>query len=188
MKHLRKKIWNLVIIYLLTDLLLTVMLLYGIRTNTPLAEQQLRTVSGVVEHAQSYEVSHRANLLIVTINGCDYIMSGITPDERRAYAEYLATMKPCVTVTVVEYQPSGYLIRGWRKIVAISDGQQSYDRSEMINRRNVQTRNGLIISGIVVALLLLPFEALYLYRFYVEEYWKLKRKLKKKTKQPEVHT
>ena len=188
LKQLKKSMWKLGIIYLLFDLFLAGEFLIGFRVNTPLAEQQLSTVSGVAEYAQSYEVTHIANLLIVTIDGQAYTLSGIGRDERRAYAEYLSAEKPCVTVTVVEYQPVACLIKGWRQMVAITDGRQSFDSAEKINRQHVQNRRGLTIFGIVIALHLLPFEVIYIDLAYGYKYRELKRKQKKRARQTETKT
>ena len=188
LKQLKKGMWKLGILYLLLDLFLAGEFLIGFYVNTPLVEQQLYTVSGKVEYAQSYEVTHIANLLIVKIDGREYTLSGIGRAERREYANYLSATKPDVTVTVVEYQPTACLIKGWRRTVAITDGQQSFDSSEKINRQIVQNRNGLIIFSIVIAVHLLPFEVIYFNLAYGYDYRELKRKQKKRAMQTETQS
>ena len=179
--------WKLGMLYLLLDLFLVGGFLIGLHVNTPLAEQQLYTVSGIAEYAQSSE-RKGVNLLIVTIDGQEYTLSGIGLDERRAYANSLFATKPYVTVTVVENQPVSCLLKGWRRMVAITDGQQSLDSSEKINRQIVKNRSGLIVFSIVIAVHLLPFEVIYFNLAYGYDYRELKRKQKKRAMQTETQS
>lgn len=175
LKRLRKTVWKFIITILLIDLLLAFFFLTGIRVNTPLAKQQLRTVSGIVEDAYAYRVTHIANLVIVTIDGQEYTLSWKDGTEQPdTYARYLSATKPYVTITIVEQQPVASLIKGWQKIVAISDEQYSFDFSEAINRDMVSNRSICTFLGISLGFVLPPFEALLLY-LHCGEYWELKR-------------
>lgn len=181
--RLKKRMCRMILLFLLIDLALAAVLWNEFRVNTPLAEQQLYTVSGVAEDTHVYRTVRGPDVIYVTVNGREYKLFWRWGREKlETYADYLSAARPRVTVTVLEHQPVNTLIAFRRQIVAISDGQYAFDGSERENSNIVDLRKFFTVSGILLAVLLLPGEVLYFNLSCSSEYRELKKIAKNRAK------
>lgn len=181
--RLKKRMCRMILLFLLIDLALAAVFWNEFRVNTPLAEQQLYTVSGVAEDTHVYRTVRGPDVIYVTVNGREYKLFWRWGREKlETYADYLSAARPRVTVTVLEHQPVNTLIAFRRQIVAISDGQYAFDGSERENSNIVDLRKFFTVSGILLAVLLLPGEVLYFNLSCSSEYRELKKIAKNRAK------
>lgn len=70
--RLKKRMCRMILLFLLIDLALAAVFWNEFRVNTPLAEQQLYTVSGVAEDTHVYHTVRGPDVIYVTVNGREY--------------------------------------------------------------------------------------------------------------------
>ena len=181
MKHLRNRMWKLVVICLLINLFMVVFFLNGIYANIPLSQRQVTTISGDVEYAYARDPVHRQNSLVVKINDQTYTLLWWGDfEELERYSDYLSTTKPYATIMRMTQPPIFGKVEGNGDTVAISDDRFSFDFSEEIDTKMHRQKRICIIIGVIVGLIALPLQVLYIDVSCGGEFRELKR-LKKKS-------